>query len=270
LLEKRRNRRALSPHLALVEPIEQSRRCIDRDLRRDLDRSGGSAIGSATVDPGKYSVDDFCRRARVDLLTIEVFQRFLGFAGGVRDSAHHRRALHLRENAARDLGEGFFPSLAQSLRPLRPRCVWISTGISDSGIAPAVQRNPAWGVEFRATGRCHTRRQRCLEIIEGVVAEIVAPGKGVQWLGGQGDEWDAQNDMVSALVGSVLMVGVVASLRWTEAHAHFNSLTISPAGRDARAYASPARTGSEGTGVGRGEADEERSAKHFLLIAVAC
>jgi len=49
----------------------------------------------------------------------------------------------------------------------------------------------------------------CFEIIESIVAEIVAPGKGVQWLGGQGDEWDAQNDMVSALVGSPLMVGVV-------------------------------------------------------------
>jgi putative membrane protein len=29
----------------------------------------------------------------------------------------------------------------------------------------------------------------CFEIIESIVAEIVAPGKGVQWLGGQGDEW---------------------------------------------------------------------------------
>ena len=52
LFEKQRNRRALSPHLALVEPIEQSRRCIDRDLRRGLDRSGDSAIGSASVGAG--------------------------------------------------------------------------------------------------------------------------------------------------------------------------------------------------------------------------
>lgn len=29
------------------------------------------------------------------------------------------------------------------------------------------------------------------EILESIVAEIVAPGKGVDWLGGQGDEWDA-------------------------------------------------------------------------------
>ena len=50
----------------------------------------------------------------------------------------------------------------------------------------------------------------CFEIIESIVAEIVAPGKGVAWLGGQGDEWDAQNDMLSAFAGSLLMMGVVA------------------------------------------------------------
>lgn len=48
------------------------------------------------------------------------------------------------------------------------------------------------------------------EIIESIVAEIIAPGKGVAWLGGQGDEWDAQNDMLSALIGSLLMMAVVA------------------------------------------------------------
>ena len=89
----------------------------------------------------------------------------------------------------------------------------------------------------------------CFEIIESIVAEIVAPGKGVQWLGGQGDEWDAQNDMVSALVGSLLMVGVVALLQRTEARPRFHS----PAGRDARA------SGSESTGVGWGEEDAERN-----------
>ena len=50
----------------------------------------------------------------------------------------------------------------------------------------------------------------CFEIIESVVAEIVAPGKGVDWLGGQGDEWDAQNDMIAALVGALLMMSAVA------------------------------------------------------------
>lgn len=48
------------------------------------------------------------------------------------------------------------------------------------------------------------------EIIESVVAEIVAPGQGVNWLAGQGDEWDAQNDMLSAFAGSLLMIAAVA------------------------------------------------------------
>ncbi len=48
------------------------------------------------------------------------------------------------------------------------------------------------------------------EIIESIVAETVAPGQGVQWLGGQGDEWDAQNDMLAALAGTLLMMVLVA------------------------------------------------------------
>lgn len=48
------------------------------------------------------------------------------------------------------------------------------------------------------------------EILESIVAEIVAPGQGVEWLGGQGDEWDAQNDMLSALAGSLSMMAIVA------------------------------------------------------------
>jgi putative membrane protein len=48
------------------------------------------------------------------------------------------------------------------------------------------------------------------EILESIVAESVAPGKGVNWLGGQGDEWDAQNDMLAAFVGAVIMMSIVA------------------------------------------------------------
>ncbi len=47
------------------------------------------------------------------------------------------------------------------------------------------------------------------EIIEGTVAELVAPGKGVAWLGGQGDEWDAQNDMLAATIGAFMMMALV-------------------------------------------------------------
>lgn len=48
------------------------------------------------------------------------------------------------------------------------------------------------------------------EILESIVAEMVAPGQGVNWLAGQGDEWDAQNDMFSALVGALLIMAAVA------------------------------------------------------------
>ena len=47
------------------------------------------------------------------------------------------------------------------------------------------------------------------EILESIVAEIIAPGKGVEWLGGQADVWDAQNDMLSALVGAFSMMTIV-------------------------------------------------------------
>jgi putative membrane protein len=48
------------------------------------------------------------------------------------------------------------------------------------------------------------------EILESIVAEMVAPGQGVNWLGGQGDEWDAQNDMLSAMLGALVMMAAVA------------------------------------------------------------
>jgi putative membrane protein len=48
------------------------------------------------------------------------------------------------------------------------------------------------------------------EIIESIVAELVAPGKGIDWLAGQDDEWDAQNDMLSALIGSLLVMAGLA------------------------------------------------------------
>jgi putative membrane protein len=51
------------------------------------------------------------------------------------------------------------------------------------------------------------------EIIESIVAELVAPGKGVEWLGGQGDEWDAQNDMLAATLGAGMMMALVAVTR---------------------------------------------------------
>src|SRR5437773_608001 len=128
-----------------------------------------------------------------------------------------------------EFGRKIFPSLAQSLRPSCPRCVWIRRGIWSFALPVAII--------LAVSG--------CFEIIESIVAEIVAPGQGVAWLGGQGDEWDAQNDMVSALVGSFLMMGVAALLQWKKAPPHLSPLP-------------------------QGEADAKRSARHFLPIAVAC
>ena len=40
------------------------------------------------------------------------------------------------------------------------------------------------------------------EIVEALAAEAVSPGEGPRWLGGQGDVWDAQNDMLLAFTGA--------------------------------------------------------------------
>ena len=42
------------------------------------------------------------------------------------------------------------------------------------------------------------------EIIEAVVAQIVAPDLGIAYLGTQGDIWDAQKDMGAAFVGAII------------------------------------------------------------------
>jgi putative membrane protein len=86
------------------------------------------------------------------------------------------------------------------------------------------------------------------EIIESIVAEIVAPGKGVAWLGGQGDEWDAQNDMLSAFVGSLLMMGIVAL------------------GERAKMGLKSSSTRRESISLRR----PKKSVSYFLPIAVAC
>ncbi|HYJ06272.1 MAG TPA: DUF2238 domain-containing protein [Chthoniobacterales bacterium] len=48
------------------------------------------------------------------------------------------------------------------------------------------------------------------EVTEAVVAQIVSPGSGPQWLGGQGDVWDAQWDMTLAFTGAM-----AAMLLWS-------------------------------------------------------
>lgn len=47
------------------------------------------------------------------------------------------------------------------------------------------------------------------EIVEAVVAQMVSPELGAAYLGTQGDEWDAQKDMIAALSGALLCMVVV-------------------------------------------------------------
>jgi len=50
------------------------------------------------------------------------------------------------------------------------------------------------------------------EIIEAVVAQIVAPDLGNAYLGTQGDPWDAQKDMAAAFSGAVVAAGLTLAI----------------------------------------------------------
>jgi putative membrane protein len=47
------------------------------------------------------------------------------------------------------------------------------------------------------------------EVTEAAVAQMVSPELGTAYLGTQGDEWDAQKDMMAALTGAVMMAGLI-------------------------------------------------------------
>lgn len=51
------------------------------------------------------------------------------------------------------------------------------------------------------------------EIVEWLVAVIVAPEAGAAYLGTQGDIWDAQQDMLAAGIGALLCMLITASVR---------------------------------------------------------
>jgi putative membrane protein len=51
------------------------------------------------------------------------------------------------------------------------------------------------------------------EILEMVVAKVVAPGTGDAWLGTQGDVWDAQMDMAMAATGALVCMTLTAAIR---------------------------------------------------------
>ena len=66
------------------------------------------------------------------------------------------------------------------------------------------------------------------EIMEMVIATLVAPGTGDAWLGTQGDVWDPQKDMGLAALGALICMVVTATLRTLRARR-----PILLAGRDA-------------------------------------
>lgn len=66
------------------------------------------------------------------------------------------------------------------------------------------------------------------EIMEMVVATMVAPGTGDAWLGTQGDIWDAQKDMGLAALGALICMVVTALVRTMRARQ-----PVLLAGRDA-------------------------------------
>jgi putative membrane protein len=56
------------------------------------------------------------------------------------------------------------------------------------------------------------------EIVEALIAEIVSPELGAAYLGMQGDQWDAQKDMLVAFAGALLCMVVLlvcARFGWT-------------------------------------------------------
>jgi putative membrane protein len=56
------------------------------------------------------------------------------------------------------------------------------------------------------------------EVTEAAVAHMVSPELGTAYLGTQGDEWDAQKDMMAALIGAVMMAGLISFVERREAY----------------------------------------------------
>ncbi len=54
----------------------------------------------------------------------------------------------------------------------------------------------------------NTAGSAIFEIIEMIIALIVSPEAGTAYLGTQGDQWDAQKDMMQALIGSLVAFGI--------------------------------------------------------------
>ena len=53
------------------------------------------------------------------------------------------------------------------------------------------------------------------EILEAIIAQIVHPDLGAAYLGTQGDIWDAQKDMLAAILGGILATIAISVVRKT-------------------------------------------------------
>ena len=52
------------------------------------------------------------------------------------------------------------------------------------------------------------------EILEAVLAIVIGGGQGIDYIGSQGDVWDAQKDMLLAGIGAVLAMTVTFFINW--------------------------------------------------------
>lgn len=61
---------------------------------------------------------------------------------------------------------------------------------------------------FGAENRNH------FEILEAVLAIVIGGGQGIDYIGSQGDIWDAQKDMLLAGIGAVIAMSVTFFVNW--------------------------------------------------------
>ncbi len=54
----------------------------------------------------------------------------------------------------------------------------------------------------------------CYEIIEWLTARNVDASAGLAFLGAQGDIWDAQKDMLMAIIGAIIAMIIIALINW--------------------------------------------------------
>jgi putative membrane protein len=65
------------------------------------------------------------------------------------------------------------------------------------------------------------------EIIEWITARNVDPAAGLAFLGSQGDIWDAQKDMLMAIVGAAIALLIVFIINWIFNKNHWKEFTDS-------------------------------------------